>query len=680
MKKFFFLLAVILTGLCANAQDFVSKVPSNASAVMKYSAGRLTQKVAISKMDSYEFIKTTLLKGIKTDSVNSLQQLGINFGKDIFQYATFRDSSSNLVTLLPLQNVAQFLKVFNPSSNEKETVNKSGYRFIQFSSNTYAGYTDSLAIVVVSSYTNPNSYYSQHYDTTVSALVDTVVSSTNMEGNMQMTPDTSALAPKIKAQAKTKPVLKKDVAKRPATKPKKPLKKVIKKPAPKKQEPEEGDSTAMTEEQEKQKEQDDKKQQEWYAQQDAWAASKQLSIADSIISTSFNGSVASINKDESFVTLIDKSADMSVWLNYDNLISQYWSFFMRKPGFPTGLPVPKDTSSGTKTGINIYFEKDKIRMEQKLFAGKDGKSFPAKAIYNSKQNSTFSNYVNQNNIGYFSMSVNTEAMERFYYDAMKKYLGNMPYISDYADMVDVYVDLLDIIIDEKAIADLMPGNFLFVMHDLSSKTVTYKDYEYDKDFNQKEVEKTKTELAPDFTFVMETRNEKFLQKLVNLPVKYAERGKFNYKKNGEYYELIFDSKKYPVDTLFFAVKNGRAVITTLKSSIDITLNNTSVNNPDAAAKNFILNNNYALRLNSKQMIDRIATEFNTDASKKIIEYLSKNIGDVTIESKLVDGTAVSSGTFNIKGEHSNSFEFFFNMIDSINDIIEKDKAEKQPVQ
>lgn len=131
---------------------------------------------------------------------------------------------------------------------------------------------------------------------------------------------------------------------------------------------------------------------------------------------------------------------------------------------------------------------------------------------NSKQSNGLVNYVNPDNIGYFSMSINTEAMANYYYTYMKKYLANIYGTKDYADIMDLYIDLLEIIIDEKAIAELLPGNYLFVMHDMKPQIVNYTDYEYDDEFNRKEVKKTRKELSPDFTFALETRREDFMKR------------------------------------------------------------------------------------------------------------------------------------------------------------------------
>lgn len=85
-------------------------------------------------------------------------------------------------------------------------------------------------------------------------------------------------------------------------------------------------------------------------------------------------------------------------------------------------------------------------------------------------------------------------------------------MNEFSDLVDVYIDLLEIIIDEKAIADLLPGNYIFVMHDMKPQIVNYTDYEYDDEFNRKEVKKTKKGAVAQFHFCIGNKKRGFYEK------------------------------------------------------------------------------------------------------------------------------------------------------------------------
>ena len=119
------------------------------------------------------------------------------------------------------------------------------------------------------------------------------------------------------------------------------------------------------------------------------------------------------------------------------------------------------------------------------------------------------------------------------------------------------------------------------------------------------------------------------------------------------------------------------IVTTSKKSIDIALNNTATYNLDDETKKSILKNNYSFKLNTKRLIQQLGPEINSGVNKQISNYLMENIGDFKMESSLKDDMIQGTTTMAITGNHANSLEFFFNVIDSINNIIKKDKEERE---
>ena len=108
----------------------------------------------------------------------------------------------------------------------------------------------------------------------------------------------------------------------------------------------------------------------------------------------------------------------------------------------------------------------------------------------------------------------------------------------------------------------------------------------------------------------------------------------------------------------------------------MTLNNTGFTT-DAETKNSTLTHNYSLNINTKRLLEKLDTQLSSDVNKKITDYLNKNMGDLKMESNVKDGMVQVTTILNIKGNHSNSLEFFFDMIEAINNIMEQDKQEKE---
>jgi Domain of unknown function (DUF4836) len=682
MKKVLFLLALCgIAFTSVSAQNLLAKVPSSSTMVIKYSSENFSKNVPVQKLNSYNFIKNNLFKMMNVDTLTAIQNMGIDLEQDSYQYIANDDSTLSFVTLLHIKNSMQFLQFIKASYSAKnKTEQKNGFQFLSISDNTYIGWNETVAVIVNTSYQFKESYYTHKYKT------DTAVATT-------VTVDSAAVTDAIDAvkdaasDATTKKVGKTKVYKYGYKAPKKGTVgkgKIAtkKKTIPKKKKV--YDDNAMVEDavaapySYEEDSVENRKRDLWDQQQDMLAKKKQVEEAEKIMASTFTGNVSSIENSIGYKKIIEPAAHVSLWLNSDNLLNQYQNYFSRNMYSIVKYAKPsytKDTSDGFKTSLNVYFEKDRMRMEQKNYSENGEMQNLGKSVMNSKQNASLLNVVNPGNIGYFSMSINTEAMLNYYYTVMKKYMSNVSYMSEYSDMVNVYIDLVQIMIDEKGIAELNPGNYLFVMHDMKTKMIEYTDYEYDKEYNSKEVKKKKKELSPNFTFVMDTKREDFMQKLVKLPLKYSEKNKYNYKDKGGYYELSFDSTKYPVSSLFFIVKDGKAMVTTSKEVVNNTLTNKGFA-IDEDTKKSIMDNNYSIKIDSKKLFDILGTEASTKTNKKICAYLAENMGDIKTESGFKDGMIQGTTTIKVNGNHANSLEFIFNTIEYMNDLYENDKMEE----
>ena len=668
MKKVLFVLA--FCGIaCTNvyAQNLLAKVPSSTTMVIKYSGQNFSTNVPVQKLNSYSFIKNNLYKMMNMDTLTAIQNMGIDLEQDSYQYISNDDSTLSFVTLMHIKNRTQFLQFIKASYSAKnKTEQKNGFQFLPISEKTYVGWNETVAVIVNTTYQFKESYYTHKYktDTTAATTTVTIDSAGVTVVDTIAAPTIKFTPPKIYKEGYKTP--KKGVVQKKKTIAKKaPVKK---KQAPKKKKYYDEDEKIeeITEDMavsapysSEEDSIENRKKDLWDQRQDMLAKKQQQTIAETIMENTFTGTVTSIENSIAYKKIIEPAAHLSLWINSDNLINQYQNYFSRDVFSilrHAKVAYKKDTSDGYKTAVNVYFEKDKMRMEQKNYSENVEMQNLGKLVMNSKQNASLLNVVNPGNIGYFSMSINTEAMLNYYYTVMKKYMSSTAYMSEYSDMVNVYIDLLQIMIDEKGIAELNPGNYLFVMHDMKTKMVDYTTYEYDKEYNSKEIKKKKKELSPNFTFVMDTKREDFMQKLVKLPLKYSEKNKYNYKEKDGYYELSFDSTKYPVSNLYFIVKDGKAMVTTSKEVINNTLTNKGFA-IDEETKKSIMDNNYSIKIDSKKLFDILGTEASTKTNKKICTYMAENMGDIKTESSFKDGMIQGTTIIKINGNHANSLEF-----------------------
>jgi Domain of unknown function (DUF4836) len=702
MKKLISTLALAVVFVYnLHAQSLIASVPASSNLVIKYAGENFKTLMPLSKVDSYGFIKDNLFNMLNVDKLTSVQNMGVDFEKDSYQYVVSQDSSLSFVTLINLKNAEQFLQMFKKDITATNKVEqKNGYSILALSDNTYVGWNSTKAVIVNTSYQYKVSYWDQKYrgdnvvsvqsgtstypdvvaDTTAAVPYDgPVISEKTIEDapppppppakeEILFTPPTIKkdgykVPNKSKTTVKSKATTKSKTTKKPVT-PKK--KKLVEE---KIMEIEESSAVAEVSPYSVYRDSVEDRKRELYDQQeDARVKKIQMTVADGIIASSINGNIKSIGTEVEYQKTISNDAHMSLWVNSDMLLEQYQNYFtgsMYRYMKYVKQEYKTDSSAGLKSGLNVYFQKDKIRVDQRSFSSNKEIEEMGKAVMNSKQNPALMSIINPDNLGYISMSINSEAMMNYYYVLSKKYLANNSFTREYSDVANLYIDLIQIMVDEKGIADLLPGNYMFVMHSMDTKMVDYIDYTYDSEYKSKQVKKSKKELSPNFTFAMDTRKEDFMQKLARLPIRYAAKENFNYKEKAGYYELAFDSLKYPVSSLYFMIKDGKGIVTTSKTVINNMLSNTSFAT-DEATKNSIMKNNYSIKVDMKKIFEITNDQVKGTEAKDLTTYMKNNLGSIVTESGYKDGMLQGTTIMNITGNHTNSLEFLFDMVQKIN--------------
>ena len=227
-----------------------------------------------------------------------------------------------------------------------------------------------------------------------------------------------------------------------------------------------------------------------------------------------------------------------------------------------------------------------------------------------------------------------------------------------------------LLLDEKAISDLIPGNALFVLHDLKKVKREYVSIEYNENYEQLEVKGTKEEIQPDFTFLLNTKNESFVNKLLQLPLNKSKYTATDYQLTNGYYTIHFE-KDNILENLYIGQKNGVIMVTTSNENIE-NLIQQRVMPLQANFKKSISKNNSAAWVDLQKIIAASKTELNSDSKSNYYDIALKNAGEITMESKFKNGAIVSESSYTIKGEHTNSLQYFF---DVLNELYAESKKE-----
>ncbi|WP_118949679.1 hypothetical protein [Taibaiella helva] len=307
----------------------------------------------------------------------------------------------------------------------------------------------------------------------------------------------------------------------------------------------------------------------------------------------------------------------------------------------------------------FYLEKEKAYINTEMML-EEGKAAAYKKIYAHKPNKQFARYINSDKlVGFMSYSFDTEHYLQELPDllrpAFSQYLGIR-----YGEETSIGADLFSLLLDEKAVAKVIKGDAVVLFTDIGPKEYTYTTYEYNDDYERKEVTKTKTETVPDFLFMMSSDDPRIIERLLNYGV-HKERITL---KNGIY---SFDDKLTGSSPfrLHMLIKDGIVFCGTAYRDIQQIAAGTYQGNISKEQKDLLLKNNMALYFNPKSMIGKLPRdEFGGYRKLEALNTLLGNTGPMYARTTGIKGNRISGELVaQVPGNKENALKYFLSMIE-----------------
>ena len=201
----------------------------------------------------------------------------------------------------------------------------------------------------------------------------------------------------------------------------------------------------------------------------------------------------------------------------------------------------------SKLHVGVFINGDELTIKTKGHPGKELRKKLFK-VYNRRYNSAIFKYVPAKAIFSSGIKINTEAYINLTFDIMHDYFKNMPTYGQYATKA---VTLLQTFLDEKGLGELVRGDVLFNLNAINKQQVTYTSYEYDDEYNSKEVTKTESINVPTFSVIGSTANAKQLEKLLDLGLDFSSK-------------YVKENKVYTIKDRYFQPVGGSLFITVKK--------------------------------------------------------------------------------------------------------------------
>lgn len=359
----------------------------------------------------------------------------------------------------------------------------------------------------------------------------------------------------------------------------------------------------------------------------------------------------SILNNPSYLRSADNNAVATYWMA--NLESLYTSFIPYKL-----LKYGNIMRGYGNINARLYMGKENIRLTSEM--GLDAeKSASYEKICDHKINKDFLKYIKSDSlIGFMSYSFNTEA----YMNEMPKLLMQSYGSNRYSEEMSMAADLLSVMLDEKAIAQVVKGDALFLLTNLSEKQVTYQTYNYnDETFEYKDTVMTKTETLPDFLFMLSSDDTRLFERLLNYGIK-KEQIVLN---NGIY--SITQSKKNPF-SMHVLIKDGIVFLGTSLQDLTQIHDGSFKGNLDKQHKELLTKNNLAMFFSPKSLSAKMPARELEKTNEKISQLLA-GAGNVYLTSAgMKDGYISGDLTIDVPKGEENALKYFLNLIEEMDKL------------
>jgi len=672
MKKILIAIALFLSFNLAKAQDLVKKIPANAFTVATIKGDNVFKLMFVKDFNESFVGKKLLTETSKSldKSFTSIEDFGINLEKNMYYFNQLSDSITYNCFLIPIKDAKKFEslidnkeKKFTQQGDIRTMVLPDSTSIIKWNNNMLYFVTGSIrgsffADSAKSARYGIKDIRFQSDDAIVADSAAVAVDSTYVTTDEPMVEAVETpVVEKVKVRKKS--TAKKNTKKTVGTKKtgKKKTAKKSKKVAKIDPDFEEArefavdTASAMTPVHGIVDEQYDNYQQERLEQD---AKKKKLAFtwmtvqADQI----FNGTYESIENNKSYTASLDNKAIAELWVAslqdvYNSIAPEFGTYgkagLMKGYGALNAKLFMDDKSFRISTGLEL--------------AQEQADSY--KKIMNRKLNKNFLKYVNSEKaLGFMSYSIDTKAYLEEFPKLLKQTYGSF-LGAKMDEEIDLGAELFSLLLDEEAVSKVIKGDALFVINGLNTKDVTYTTYEYDDDYKQKEIVKTKKETLPDFLFMFSSED----QRLINKLIKYGVNKNYVSVENNIYKIL---EKKSPID-IYFMIKDGIVFFgNSLTEMQGINNNQYNSNKLSKLHKQLLSKNNFSFLFNAKNLVGKVPdSEIGGEETAKKFNSTLEKMGNVYMKSNPIIGRLVSADiSAEIPNGHENALKYLFSLIEN----------------
>lgn len=212
-----------------------------------------------------------------------------------------------------------------------------------------------------------------------------------------------------------------------------------------------------------------------------------------------------------------KEGELTFWSNAGASLNAYNTSFMTYSPIGGMFRYLEEIYQNNYSAFNVRFDEGAIVADAQYYWNPRVKQL-VEEVNKTKLNRNFLKYIPQQDLlGYMSFAFNSRNLWQEMQTLITPIVDSLPQMN--GGVYSAMINALDIFIDEDAIYNMLPGNGLFMVSGIKTFETTYITYEYDDDFNAREITETKEEQLPEFTFMLSTHNEANVRKIMDFLIR-----------------------------------------------------------------------------------------------------------------------------------------------------------------
>jgi hypothetical protein len=639
---------VLLSSVLATAQSGLPQIPEDAFFVSRISGQSLQSKMSIAELDALPVFQSLFKEGMRSAEMNSLNDAGIDFARDAYVFAQANDSITYLTWMIPLADLTQFKSTVLLEMGVQADV------MPPHTKNDITVYWNDGAAVFIAGMID-DSYVELHSER-LKEQYELAEDDNAMEDfygyEDEVVPDYEyeIVEPELE-EAMDEPIVEMEIT-----------------------EEEAGDWEIVEEEVLEDEYSSGYENTEAYEAYDpyaydygygynsmSWSQKNQLTQVwqsqwcSTLMSTA---GAPVLMQSAAYKKVAASRADASAYFDYGAYVKLMMGEFMG-PGmssfgsmYASMFINMLNVSNGSNLFSELEFGEDQIEWDMVYTA--TGKAAEMQsAMLDNKLSSKYLKYMNSSDmIGFYTLAFNTEETLKYYADITSYYMGG---ISGNAEVGEVSSELLQLMIDEEAIAELFPGTAVITFSDFSKRMIEYTTYDYDENWNRTEVIREKEEVLPTFLAMMETERSELVSKILRLAAMEEEMVEtdFGFQLNGG---------PFPI---YFFLKGGMLFIGNDLAQVNDIQKGSFKAGLSSVHKKAIKKNNSVIFFDAKELIEDLELEYQSGEIAEMIAFAKGRAERVIITtSKLDDSRTNMKAVIDIPENEANGWSYMMNVFNA----------------